>query len=131
MSEMGKIEIDKESVLETSDIELYIEPLNIKYGAEMTDLQHALLCGLIKKYKPKKLVEVGVAAGGTTAIILNCINMLGMDTEVYSIDALKYYYRDKSKAMGYLAEEYKKTINKKFNHIIHGGDCPKTRMSLH
>jgi len=109
-----------------SQVELFKEPLKIKEvlsenGAEMSELQHALLCGLIKKYRPEKIVEVGVAAGGTTAIILNCIVMLNMDTKLYSVDALEYYYRDSSKSMGYLAEECKVLLKKRVNYKKYGG----------
>ena len=65
-------------------IELYKEPLKVKdnlseNGTEMTELQLSMLCGLIKEYRPEKIVEVGVAAGGTTAIILNCLSLIELD----------------------------------------------------
>ena len=101
--------------------ELYEEPLAIKESlsekkTEMSELQSAMLCGLIKENRPLKIVEVGVAAGGTTAIILNCISMLGMDSEVYSVDVSEKYYRDASKKTGFLAEECKKNLQKEVKH---------------
>lgn len=107
-------------------IELFAEPLEIKKlltdnGAEMSDLQHSLMCGLIKQYEPKKIVEVGVAAGGTTAVLLSCVSMLGLDSEVYSIDHSEKYYRDNSKKTGYLAEECKKYLDRKVRHYMQGG----------
>jgi len=46
-----------------------------------------ILCGLVREYKPKKIVEVGVDAGGSTSLIMKSLELLGLaDTEVYSID---------------------------------------------
>jgi predicted O-methyltransferase YrrM len=51
------------------DIDLLYEPLEIldklsETGAMMSRDEHAFLCGLIRTYRPKKIVEVGVARGG-------------------------------------------------------------------
>lgn len=102
----------------THTVKLFKEPLKIRDnlsedGAEMSELQLSMLCGLIKEYRPQKIVEVGVAAGGTTAVILNCLSLIELDTWVYSVDLSERYYRDTSKKTGYLAEEYKKLTNKK------------------
>ncbi len=83
----------------THTIELFKEPLKIREclsenGTEMTEPQLSMLCGLIKEYKPEKIVEVGVAAGGTTAVILNCLSLIELDTCVYSVDISERYYRD-------------------------------------
>jgi predicted O-methyltransferase YrrM len=109
----------------THTVKLFKEPLKIRDnlsedGAEMSELQLSMLCGLIKEYRPQKIVEVGVAAGGTTAVILNCLSLIELDTWVYSVDLSERYYRDTSKKTGYLAEEYKKLTNKKVNHRQYG-----------
>lgn len=112
-------------------VELFTEPLDIKktlnlHGSEMSNLQHALLCGLIKQYKPKKIVEVGVAAGGTTAVILNCISTLKLHSVLYSVDKSENYYRDSNKKTGYLAEECKRYINEEIeHHVFFGGYLPE------
>lgn len=109
------------------EIELYEKPLEIRekledaYGAEMSSWQSGFLCGLIKKYHPKKIVEVGVAAGGTTAIILNCISELGLDTEVHSVDLNERYYRDKHKETGYLAQKCKTFLQRDISHKMYLG----------
>lgn len=49
--------------------------------------------------------------GGTTAIILQCIDMLGLDKcKVYSIDYSEKFYRDSSINSGYLGEEALKLL---------------------
>ncbi len=105
---------------------LFYKPLEIQNKltekrAEMSEPQLAMLCGLMKEYKPKKIVEVGAAAGGTTAVILNCISVLGMDTEVYSIDASEDYYRDMKKKTGYLAEECRQFLSHTVKYEFLGG----------
>ncbi len=110
----------------TSSVELFKEPLKIRErlsesGTEMSELQLSMLCGLIKEYRPEKIVEVGVAAGGTTAVILNCLSLIELDTCVYSVDISERYYRDTSRKTGFLAEEYKKLANTKVNHKQYEG----------
>lgn len=110
-------------------IETFTEPIEIldklsNRGEEMSAWQLASICGLIKEYRPQKIVEVGVAAGGTTAVILNCISMLCINTELYSVDISEKYYRDKRKKTGYLAEECQKILNRNINYkIFRGGYC--------
>ena len=70
--------------------------------AEMSASEHGFLCGLVKRFRPKKLVEVGVAAGGTSAVILQCIQSLGLDTEMYSVDLSEKFYGVPEKVCGYL-----------------------------
>lgn len=110
-----------------SNIEPFFEPVNIlkqlsgEYTAEMSEEQSAFLCGLLKKYRPNKIVEIGVAAGGTTAVMLNCIDLLGLETELFSIDLYENFYRDSSKRTGYLAEECKTILQGKFEHALYTG----------
>ena len=74
---------------------------------EMSEFESAFLCGLLRKFKPKKIVECGVAAGGTTAIILKCLENIGQEYSMKSIDISEVYYRDKSVKAGSLAEPIK------------------------
>jgi predicted O-methyltransferase YrrM len=113
----------------TRDVDLYYEPIEILEklscpGAEMSRDQLAFVCGLIREHRPKKIVEVGVAAGGTTAVLLNCLSMLSLDTEFYSVDISEKYYRDKSKETGYLGEESKSFLKNKVNHTRYFGILP-------
>lgn len=87
---------------------------------EMTEFDSAFLCGLIRENKPRKIVEVGVAAGGTTAIIMECISMLEMNqtTELYSVDNCELFYRGNGEKSGYLAEEYKEKTGWQGNHSM-------------
>ena len=56
---------------------------------EMTKAEHGFLCGLIKKFQPGKVVEVGVAGGGTTAVVMKCLEAVSPDAKMYSVDISK------------------------------------------
>lgn len=77
---------------------------------EMTEFESAFLCGLLKKFRPKKIVEVGVAAGGTTAIILECLENIGQKYSMVSIDISKDFHLNKQLKTGFLAKDTKKDL---------------------
>ena len=51
----------------------------------MWDNQKEFLNGVIRKFKPKKVIELGVANGGSSIIILNAINEFE-NSKLYSLD---------------------------------------------
>ena len=71
--------------------------------SEMSQDDLQLLSYLLRKYTPKKVVELGVAAGGTTTYILDELNK---SSTLHSCDINKLYYRDTSQNTGYVAVEY-------------------------
>lgn len=56
------------------------------YYFGMEPESHQFICGLIREKKPKKILEVGVNQGGTTTVLLQALNMLNLDTKLYSLD---------------------------------------------
>ena len=79
---------------------------------EMTEFESAFLCGLIKENRPHKILEIGIAAGGTTAIILQCLYDLKMfDCELISADLNEKFYRGGDRKTGFLAQEIKPHVN--------------------
>ena len=60
--------------------------------------------GLIRKYKPNKVIELGVAGGGTSALILNAIKD-NPNAKLYSIDILINDRIKKNKQIGYVVKE--------------------------
>ena len=103
--EFSKIEeFDKEILL---PIQPYLEGY-----IETTKEEQKFLNGLIRKIKPKKVVEIGIAAGGTSALILNAIKDI-RDAKLISIDVNKNYYRNRSKLSGFIVEEkFRQLMNK-------------------
>lgn len=77
--------------------------------SEMSQNQLAFLCGLLRQEKPAKVVEVGISAGATTAVIVNCLNDLEMDPKkicLYSIDINTQYYQNPEYESGFIARKY-------------------------
>lgn len=98
-----------------NNVELFYEPIEVikKYNEfgnpEMTDRESAFLCGIIKKFRPKKIVEIGVAQGGTTALLFECLKRIQIDScEIYSVDINTKCYSKPDEMTGFVAELYKK-----------------------
>ena len=51
----------------------------------MSGNQMEFLNGIVRKFKPKKIVEIGVFKGGSTIIMLNAIKDI-KNAHIYSID---------------------------------------------
>lgn len=104
-------------------VELYNEPHSIiektsEAYCEMSSSEQGFLCGLIQKYSPKKIVEVGVAGGGTTAVIMNCLSLLKSDAKMYSVDLYEECYRKRGKQSGYQLEEVRDYLPNYDNHTF-------------
>ena len=69
---------------------------NARREPEMSEFDSAFLCGLLKTQRPKKILEVGIAGGATTAIILQALEDIGESYEIHSIDLVEKYHLDKS-----------------------------------
>lgn len=93
----------------------------IKEKSEMLSTEQAFLNGLIRKYKPKKILELGVSAGGSSVIMLNASKDIE-GSKVYSIDKLNYYYKNPRKNVGYLVKEKFPKLTKNWN--LYTGDIP-------
>ena len=66
----------------------------------MAPSESAFLCGALQTCRPKKILEVGVACGGTTAIILQLLEDRHEPYEFHSVDLVPKYA---GKDTGYLA----------------------------
>lgn len=93
-------------------------PDSIKEISEMDEEERVFLTELILKYKPRKVLEIGVAAGASSAVILNTLEHVD-GAEFYSIDYSQKYYRDNSKQTGFFALDIKN--NFKTHWTLHTG----------
>jgi predicted O-methyltransferase YrrM len=73
-------------------------------GSEMTLSERLFLNGVVCKAQPRKIVELGVAAGGSACIILNAIRDIPGAT-LDSVDYRAEYYRDQTKKSGWMVQE--------------------------
>ena len=80
--------------------------------SEMNEIDKKFLNGVIRQVKPKKILEVGVAAGNSSVIILNAIKDID-GALLYSIDYNKMHYSIKNKETGFIVKEkYPNLLNK-------------------
>ena len=86
---------------ENNILEEILDKIN---SSEMTNLERKFLNGVIRQVKPKKILEIGVAAGGGSSIILNAIKDIE-NSVLYSIDYSEKYYRNNSKDTGFIVNE--------------------------
>ena len=101
MINVNKIALDFEPRKEIES--KLVKPSNIPDVILMTEFESAFLCGLLNKFKPKKILEVGVCSGGTTAIILQCMEKIGQKYEMYSVDVAEKCPHDTSRETGFFA----------------------------
>ena len=78
---------------------------------EMSEYESGILTALIKYKKPKKIVEIGVASGYTSSIILNQLVKNKNDFQMFSIDLNENFYRDSRKKTGFFIEQTIKKLN--------------------
>lgn len=81
--------------------------------SEMSLQQLKFVLRLIEKYKPMKIVEIGVAAGGTSVEIMKCIERMHYKPKFFSLDKSVMHYKDLKKKTGYMILDYmeKRLIN--------------------
>ena len=59
---------------------------------EMSNQDVAFLCGLLRQRRPRKIVEVGVSTGATSAIVMRCMQELGCPYEMWSVEILEHVH---------------------------------------
>lgn len=96
---------------------------NHEIECEMTDSQLAFLCGLLKDKKPEKIVEVGVAHGGTTCVILECMKETGITSAIHSVDISEECYRAHGKKTGYAVDMVFDKLPDHITHFWHLGNA--------
>lgn len=77
-------------------------------NVEMTMGEISFLKTFIQRYNPKKIVEVGVSAGGNT---VNLLRWKDADSKLFSIDIMYTWYRDATKLSGFMADEVEDNNN--------------------
>ena len=91
--------------------------------SEMARNERYFLNGMIRYFKPRKILEVGVSNGGGSALILNAISDIE-GAELYSVDYSEKAYRHPEKVSGFLVEEKFPDFMGKW-HVFRGGDVSR------
>ncbi|MDR1551803.1 MAG: class I SAM-dependent methyltransferase [Holosporaceae bacterium] len=82
-----------------------------KLNIQMSEPEIRFLSYLIRRYKPKKIVEIGVAAGGSSVVILNAIKNIP-NAKLYSIDLCEKMGNDHSQRIGFVVDRHFSHLNK-------------------
>lgn len=78
----------------------------LKYsGIEQRNNEPYFLNGIIRKFKPRKCLEIGVARGGSSVVILNAIKDID-NSLLISLDINENLYIDQNKKTGYVVKTY-------------------------
>ncbi len=72
---------------------------------EMSTSQYSLINGIIRKHKPKNCLEVGVARGGSSILILKAIKDI-KGAKLISLDLNRYLYFDEKYLTGYRVQKF-------------------------
>jgi len=92
---------DKENKVLESLSEYY------KQYIEMSWSERRFLNSLVLREKPKKVLELGVSAGGSDVVILNALKD-NPQAKLYSIDIMRNYYKEPEKPVGFVVDNYPK-----------------------
>ncbi len=115
------------------NVELWDEPRTLfenepEFTPMMTKEEHGFLCALIKQKNAEKIVELGVAAGGTTLVIMNALEILNRNSRVYSVDFSEQFYVNTSFRTGYLYDKYKSKMKECNEHVFLLGETVAERI---
>ena len=87
----------------------------------MSQNQYFLINGIIRKHKPKDCLEVGVAEGGSSILILNAIKDIE-DSQLISLDLYSNFYLNPNNKTGYRVQKYFPKLTK--NWKLFTGEQP-------
>ena len=93
----------------------------ISAKSEMTTSEREFLYGLLKIHRPRKILEIGVAAGAGSIVLLQAVRD-DQEALVYSMDLAEKHYSDPSKLTGYLVEEMTPELLNRW-HLYTGKLC--------
>ena len=78
---------------------------------KMNEADSAFICGLLERFRPRKIVEVGIGHGGTTAVMMQCLHDLHLHAEICCVDVLKRGYGGTDLDTGFLGEEASRLLS--------------------
>ena len=91
--------------------------------SQMSGNERYFLNGIIRYFKPTKILEVGVANGGGSALILNAIKDFP-HSHLISADYCEKYYGGGDKLSGWLVDEQFSSLKDKWT-VYRGGDVSR------
>ena len=101
--------------------ELITEKMKKYSNWQLSDDEPYFINGIIRKYKPKKCLEIGVAHGGSTIVILNAIKDI-KNSFLISLDLNTMLYNNNHLKTGYTVNKYFSELTDKWK--LYTGDQP-------
>ena len=89
---------------EENNILYRLHPAYEKY-IELHVHEREFLNALVLRFTPKKALELGVSAGGSSVVIANALKEI-QGSRLYSIDLDEKYYKEPDKQCGFVCDEY-------------------------
>jgi predicted O-methyltransferase YrrM len=112
----------KNVVLDYRNRELTQEIVSFYPGTpQMSESESAFISGLIKEFKPRKIVEIGVHSGASSILMINSLEDCHYDYEMWSLDLAECFPEDTNLNIGFLIDEYKKKKSLKGKHFLRLG----------
>lgn len=107
-------------------IKPYLDALDIfeklcDRSSELSDKDLGLIGGIIEKYRPTRILEIGVAGGGTTCFVLNCLKKLELDSKMYSVDISYTFHLNQLLDCGYQIKAAKELLQIDGQHKLYLG----------
>ena len=102
---MRKKSFEKNFEYHNYEREIITEKILKHAGFEQAGNEPYFLNGIIRKFKPKKCLEIGVALGGSAILILNALKD-NNNSFLISLDISNNYYANKSLKTGYLVKKF-------------------------
>lgn len=96
-------ETDKELIYYDRDI--ITQKMKTSAGWQLVENEPYFINGIVRKYKPKKCLEIGVASGGSAIIILNALKDVN-DSFLISLDISTKNYNNPNLLTGYRVNQY-------------------------
>lgn len=89
-------------------IQLYKEFLTptLDQYSEMTHDERIFFVDTLMKHKPKKILEVGVSAGGSATLILETVKRISPNSQLHSIDLSEYWWLGTGEKVGFIIDDY-------------------------
>lgn len=126
---MKKLKKTDAETIRRYEVDLYEQVhAKTKILCEMDVEERKLLNGLVRYFKPKRILELGIARGGGTVVMLNALQDMPQST-VTSIDVLDHYYREPEKPVGFFINVFYAGGNAQ-STVIGGKDPAEVMESL-
>jgi predicted O-methyltransferase YrrM len=88
------------------DVATLVAPFTVEATGNISGEDGAFLLTMIERQRPRHVLEIGIASGTSSLMMLAFLDRLGEDTRLTSVDAVDRYYGNPARKVGYLVPEW-------------------------